>query len=258
MTDAPYMQRFSVVGKRALVTGGSKGIGAEVARLLAEAGADVAIVGRDQAGLAETAAAVTATGRTCHQIVADLSSAEDTFAAARRALGLFGTVDILVNNAGIARIAPIVDLTLDQWEETMAVNLRAPFLLAQALAPKMIEQRSGKIINISSQAGVIALDSHSAYAASKGGLNMVTKVMAAEWGAHNIQVNAVAPTVILTPMGVEVWGDPAKSAPMLAKIPLRRFGQPVEVADLVLFLASAASDLITGETILIDGGYTAL
>jgi NAD(P)-dependent dehydrogenase (short-subunit alcohol dehydrogenase family) len=120
-------------------------------------------------------------------------------------------VDILVNNAGIARIAPIVDLSLAQWEETIAVNLRAPFLLAQALAPKMIEQRSGKIINISSQAGVIALDEHAAYCTSKGGMNMLTKVMAVEWGAYNIQVNAVAPTVILTPMGVEVWGDPAKS-----------------------------------------------
>lgn len=253
-----YIERFSIPGKRALVTGGSKGIGAEVARVLAEAGADVAIVGRDLAGLAETAAVVQAAGRTCHQIVADLSSVDETLAAARQALDRFGAVDILVNNAGIARIAPIVDLSLAQWEETIAVNLRAPFLLAQALAPKMIEQRSGKIINISSQAGVIALDEHAAYCTSKGGLNMLTKVMAVEWGAYNIQVNAVAPTVILTPMGIEVWGDPAKSAPMLAKIPLRRFGQPVEVADLVLFLAAPASDLITGETILIDGGYTAL
>ena len=122
----------------------------------------------------------------------------------------------------------------------------------------MIAQRSGKVINISSQAGVVALDAHAAYCASKGGLNMLTKVMAAEWGEYNIQVNAVCPTVILTPMGTEVWGDPQKAAPMLAKIPLRRFGQPVEVADLVLFLASPASDLITGEAILIDGGYTAI
>jgi 2-deoxy-D-gluconate 3-dehydrogenase len=105
---------------------------------------------------------------------------------------------------------------------------------------------------------VVALDGHGAYAASKGGLNMMTKVMAAEWGPHNVQVNAICPTVILTPMGVQVWGDPAKGDPMLAKIPLRRFGQPREVADLVLFLASSASDLITGEAILIDGGYTAL
>lgn len=250
--------RFAVRGKRALVTGASKGIGQVEAVVLAQAGADVAIVGRDRAGLEETAAQVTAAGRQCLIVEADMLTVEGPRFAAAEALRFFGTVDILVNNAGIARIHPILELSLSDWEDTLAVNLRAPFLLAQALVPKMIEQRSGKIINVSSQAGVVALDEHGAYAASKGGLNMLTKVMASEWGAYNIQVNAVCPTVIITPMGTEVWGDPKKSAPMLAKIPLRRFGQPVEVADLILFLASSAADLITGDTILIDGGYTAL
>lgn len=252
------LHRFAVTGKRALVTGGSKGIGAEAAIVLAQAGADVAIVGRDRAGLTATASQIIAAGRRCITIEADMLTVEGPQHAAAAALAAFGTVDILVNNAGIARIAPIVEAPLSYWEETIAVNLRAPYLLAQALAPAMIAQGSGKIINVSSQAGVVALEGHAAYAASKGGLNMLTKVMALEWGGHNIQVNAVAPTVILTPMGTEVWGDPAKAAPMLAKIPLRRFGQPVEVADLILFLASPASDLITGETILIDGGYTAI
>jgi 2-deoxy-D-gluconate 3-dehydrogenase len=122
----------------------------------------------------------------------------------------------------------------------------------------MIEQRSGKIINVSSQAGVVGIDGHSAYAASKGGLIMLTRVMASEWGPHNIQSNAIAPTVILTPMGEQVWGDPEVGDPMRAKIPLGRFGRPVEVADLILFLASPASDLICGETILIDGGYSVI
>ena len=253
-----YLDRFSVTGRRALVTGGSKGIGAEVARLLAEAGADVAIVGRDAAGLGDTAAAVRATGRACHIIEADLESVQATRLAAETALRHFGTVDILVNNAGISHPATILDAKVDEWDATLGVNLRAPFLLAQLLVPGMIAQGHGKIVNVSSQAGVIGLEAHAAYCASKGGLNMLTKVMAIEFGPHNIQVNAVAPTVILTPMGVKVWGDPIKSAPMLAKIPLGRFGQPIEVADLVLFLASPASDLITGETILIDGGYTAL
>jgi len=252
------LDRFAVQGKRALVTGGSKGIGAEAAIVLAQAGADVAIAGRDREGLHATAAPIEAAGRRCVVIEADMRTAEGPLHAAQAALDVFGTVDILVNNAGIARIAPILDSPLADWEETIAVNLRAPYLLAQALAPQMIAQGSGKIINVSSQAGVVAIEGHASYAASKGGLNMLTKVMALEWGGHNIQVNAVAPTVILTPMGTQVWGDPAKAAPMLAKIPLRRFGQPVEVADLILFLASAASDLITGETILIDGGYTAI
>lgn len=253
-----YLDRFAVSGRRALVTGGSKGIGAEVAHLLAEAGADVAIVGRDAAGLAETADAVRATGRTCYVIEADLASTHETRLAAESALRHFGAVDILVNNAGISHPATILDAKVEDWDATLAVNLRAPFLLAQLLAPGMIAQGRGKIVNVSSQAGVIGLEAHAAYCASKGGLNMLTKVMAIEFGPYNIQVNAVAPTVILTPMGLKVWGDPVKSAPMLAKIPLGRFGEPIEVADLVLFLASPASDLITGETILIDGGYTAL
>jgi 2-deoxy-D-gluconate 3-dehydrogenase len=252
------LARFAVTGKRALVTGGSRGIGAEAAIVLAQAGADVAIVGRDAAGLATTAAQIAAAGRRSVSIVADLASVDGPQQAAAAALAAFGTVDILVNNAGIARIAPLLELSIEAWDETMAVNLRAPFLLARALAPAMIAQRSGKIINVSSQAGTIALDAHGAYCTSKGGLNLLTKMMALEWGPHNIQANAVAPTVILTPMGATVWGDPAKSAPMLAKIPLGRFGQPVEVADLILFLASPAADLITGETILIDGGYTAI
>jgi len=253
-----YLDRFAVSGRRALVTGGSKGIGAEVARLLAEAGADIAIVGRDAAGLAETARAVRATGRSCHVIEADLASTSEIRLAAESALRHFGTVDILVYNAGISHPATILDADVEAWDATLAVNLRAPFLLAQLVVPGMIAQGHGKIVNVSSQAGVIGLEAHAAYCASKGGLNMLTKVMAIEFGPHNIQVNAVAPTVILTPMGVKVWGDPVKSAPMLAKIPLGRFGEPIEVADLVLFLASSASNLITGETILIDGGYTAL
>lgn len=252
------LERFTLTGKRALVTGGSKGIGAEAAIVLAQAGADVAIAGRDHEGLQTTAAQIEAAGRRCVMIEADMRTTDGPLHAAQAALDAFGVVDILVNNAGIARIAPILDSSLADWEETIAVNLRAPYLLAQALAPKMIEQKRGKIINVSSQAGVVAIEGHASYAASKGGLNMLTKVMALEWGPYNIQVNAVAPTVILTPMGTQVWGDPAKAAPMLAKIPLRRFGQPVEVADLILFLASSASDLITGETILIDGGYTAI
>ena len=252
-----WIERFSIEGKRALVTGGSKGIGAEIAAVLADAGADVAIIARDLDGLGETAAKVREAGRDCTVIEADLSTVEGPQQAAGKALAHFGAIDILVNNAGISRPAMIVDATVEEWDETLAVNLRAPFLLAQAVAPKMIEQGSGKIINVSSAASIIALDEHAAYCASKGGINMLTKAMAVEWGRHNIQCNAVAPTVILTPMGEQVWGEPSKGDPMKAKIPLGRFGMPVEVADLVLYLASPASDLITGEVVVMDGGFTA-
>lgn len=257
MTQA-YTQRFSVEGKRALVTGGSKGIGAVTAEVLAKAGADVAIVGRDQEGLAKTEMAIQAAGRKCLVIEADLATVDGPRQAGEAALEHYGVVDILVNNAGVAPLDNLLEMSVEDWDLTQAVNLRAPFLVAQTVAPKMIEQESGKIINVSSQASVVALNDHGAYCASKGGLNMLTQVMALEWGPHNIQTNAVAPTVILTPMAEKNWGDPTKSEPMLAKIPLGRFGQPVEVADLILFLASPASDLICGETILIDGGYTAL
>ena len=253
-----YVERFSLTGKKALVTGGSKGIGAVTAGVLAEAGANVAIVGRDRDDLAATAEQVRGLGRECVVIEADLADADQTRRAAETALERFGTVDILVNNAGVALVDSLLDTTLEDWDRTLAVNLRAPFLLAQALAPKMIEQKNGKIINVSSQAGVVAFEEHSAYGASKGGLNILTKVMTAEWSRYNIQCNAIAPTIILTPMAKQVWSDPAKSEPIRNKTPLRRFGQPLEVADLILFLASSASDLITGETILIDGGFTSV
>lgn len=255
---AEWIKRFGLAGKVALVTGATKGIGLDICKVLADAGADIAAVGRDQTGLAEVRQAVEALGRKCVTIAADLGRPEGPVEAARTALQSFGTIDILVNNAGIALIDNLLDATIEDWDTTMAVNLRAPFLLARELAPRMIAQRAGKIINISSQAGVVAIDGHAAYSASKGGLNMLTKVMTCEWARHNIQTNAICPTIILTPMGEQVWGDPAKGKPMLDRTPLGRFGKPQEVADLVLYLASHASDLVCGETILIDGGFTAL
>lgn len=252
-----YLERFSITGKKALVTGGSKGIGAVAARVLAEAGADVAIVGRDRAGLAETEASVVETGRGCLVIEAELASVEGARRAGEIALDAFGGVDILVNNAGVTTLHTILEMPVEDWDMILNVNLRAPFLLAQTVVPGMIRQGGGKIINVSSVAGLAGLAEHVAYCASKGGMNMLTKVMAVEWGPYNIQSNAIAPTVILTPMGEMAWGDPAKSEPMRAKIPLGRFGKPVEVADLILYLASPASDLICGEVIVIDGGFTA-
>jgi 2-deoxy-D-gluconate 3-dehydrogenase len=239
------------------VTGATKGIGFETCKVLADAGADIAAVGRDQAGLSEIKAAVEAKGRRCVAIAADMATVEGPAEAAKQALTAFGTVDILVNNAAIALIAPLLEATSADWDATMAVNLRAPFLLAKALVPAMIKKGGGKIINISSQAGVIGQDSHAAYGASKGGLNTLTKVMCVEWAKHNIQVNTVCPTVILTPMGEEHWGKPERGDPMKAKIPAGRFGRPIEVADMILYLASSASNLVNGQDMLIDGGYTA-
>ena len=255
---AKWVERFALTGKRAMVTGATKGIGLETCKVLADAGADIVAIGRDAAGLAEVAAAVKSAGRRCVTISADLATADDPVRVANEALAAFGTIDILVNNAGVALLGHLADATVADWDQTMAVNLRAPFLLARTLAPAMIAQAQGKIINVSSQAGVVGLDAHGAYAASKGGLNMLTKVMTVEWAKHNIQINSVCPTVILTPMGEQVWGQPAIGDPMKAKIPAGRFGRPIEVADMILYLASSASDLVCGQDLLIDGGYTAV
>ncbi|HEV8390465.1 MAG TPA: glucose 1-dehydrogenase [Dongiaceae bacterium] len=255
---AEFTQRFSLTGKTALVTGASKGIGREICRVLADAGADIAAVARDRDGLCEVKAAVEGMGRRCLVIEADLATVEGPQAAARAALAAWGAIDILVNNAGITAIESILEAKVESWDRIMVVNLRAPFLLAQALAPRMIERRAGKIINVSSQTSDVALMDHAAYMASKAGLNALTKTMTVEWAQYNIQSNAVCPTVILTPMGEMVWGDPKVGEPMRAKIPLGRFGKVVEIADLVLFLASPASDLITGQSIFADGGYTAV
>lgn len=253
-----WARRFSLDGKCALVTGATKGIGFETCKVLADAGADIAAVGRDATGLSEVKAAVTRAGRRCVAISADMATADGPGLAAHEALAAFGAIDILVNNAGVALLDPLLDATVADWDMTMAVNLRAPFLLARALASAMIARKRGKIVNVSSQAGVAGLESHAAYCASKGGLNMLTKVMTVEWAKYNIQINTVCPTVILTPMGEQVWGRPEKGDPMKAKIPGGRFGRPVEVADAILFLASSASDMICGHDLLIDGGFTAI
>lgn len=253
-----FIERFSLSGKRALVTGASKGLGVEIAAVLADAGADVALVGRDKAGLESTRRAVEAKKRRALVIDADLGTVNGCHTAAQRALDFFGTVDILVNNAGIFHREPILETSVEHWDQMQAVNVRAPFLLAQALAPRMIEQRSGKIINISSLASVVGCEGHAGYSVSKGGMNLLTQVMAIEWGPCGIQTNAIAPAIVLTEMGRQAWGDEAKSAPIKARIPVRRFGEPVEIADLVLYLASTASDYICGQVVRIDGGYSAV
>lgn len=253
-----WQDRFSLAGRKALVTGASKGIGAEIAAVFAEAGADIVALGRNAADLAATAKAVRAQGRRCLTLIAEMASPTEPVAACEQALAEWGTIDILVNSAGMAHVAPAVDFTTEAWDEMMAVNLRAPFLTARTLAPAMIAQRWGKVINISSQTGVIALDDHAAYAASKGGLNALTKSLCAEWARHNVQVNAICPTVVMTPMGKKVWGKPEKGDPFRNATPARRFAEPVEVADAALYLASDASAMVNGALLMVEGGFTSV
>ncbi len=248
---------FDFSGKTALVTGATKGIGRDVALAFAESGCTVAATGRNPEALAALAAEIEAQGVECCTFKADLANVEQCRRMAEYFLQETGGIDILINNAGISFPERIVDLDVEHWDATLAVNLRAPVLVTKAIATHMIGKRNGVIVNVSSNAGVAGIEEHAAYCASKFGLLGATKVMAVELGPFNIRVNAVAPTVVLTPMGTKVWGDPAKADPVKARIPLGRFAYPREVSEVVLFLASDASSMISGETVLIDGGVNA-
>ena len=241
-------------GKTALVTGAGKGIGREICRLLAGCGANVIAVSRTKADLDSLAAEIP-----CRTITADLADADQAVAAATEAVRLAGRIDCLVNNAGISIPQPLLETTADAFDRTMAVNVRAVLLVTQVVARDMIARgQGGAIVNLSSQASMAALADHAAYCASKGALDMLTKVMALELGPHQIRVNAVNPTVTLTPMGEMAWGDPRKSGPMLAKIPLGRFAKPLHVANAVAYLLSDAADMVHGVALPIDGGFLAV
>ena len=248
-----WTDRCSISGKTALVTGASSGIGAEIVRVFTDAGAHVIASGQSHDRLAALAAE---TG--CKMIVADIATTQGCQSLVTDALAFSPKIEILVNSAGVALVGPVLKFAVDDWDRTMAINLRAPFLLAKGLAGQMIAAKAGKIINISSQTGVIALADHAAYAASKGGLNALTKSLMTELAPHNIQVNAICPTVVMTEMGREIWSPPEKSGPMIESTPLGRFGEPIEIADMALYLASPASDLVNGALMMIEGGYSSV
>jgi L-xylulose reductase len=236
-------------GKRALVTGAGKGIGREIALLLAQCGATVVAISRTPADLASLAQQIGG-----EMIVADVADAEAARAAARRA----GPVDLLVNNAGVSFPEPFLDTTTEAFDATIAVNVRAALIISQIIAAGMIQRgHGGAIINVSSQASMVGLADHAAYCASKGALDQLTRVMALELGPHQIRVNAVNPTVTLTPMGEMAWSDPHKSAAMKAKIPLGRFARPIDVAHAVAYLLSDQAAMIHGGTLPVDGGFLA-
>ncbi len=242
--------------KVAVITGAAAGIGRSVSLQLAREGADVAAFSLegDHDGLRRD---VEATGRRFVARFGDVTDAQTVEAFVREVEGDLGRVDILVNNAGIVITEPALKTTLDHWSRTLAVNLTGPFLFAKAVAPGMIQRRFGRIVNMSSQASVVALDEHLAYCTSKGGINSLTQVLALEWGRYGVTTNAIAPTVVNTALGKLVWGKPAKGDPMRAQIPVGRFAEPEEVAAAVVYLASDDAAMINGHVLRLDGGYTA-
>ena len=244
----------SLENKVAFVSGASKGIGVQIARALAGAGADLALTARNETELEQTAEATRKLGARAWTRTAELADADDVKALGEAVLSEFGRVDILVNNAGLTFPQTILDIRIEEWNTTLNVNTLAPLLLTQAFAPGMITRGHGKIINLSSRAGLNALDEHGAYSASKAALQLLTQTMAVEFGPHNIQANCVAPTVILTPMAEQVWTPGPRTDVKLKSIPAGHFGEPMQVAEAVLFLASPMSEFVNGVTLPIDGG----
>jgi len=252
------LEIFSLKGRTAIVTGGSKGLGEAIALSMADAGANLVITGRDEASLAKVAAAVTAKGAKCIPMKIDVLKKADIKEMTDKTLAEFGKIDILVNNAGINVVKPLLKITEEDWDRVLDTNLKGYFFCAQAVAPYMIEQKSGCIINNASIFGRTGFMNLSPYIASKGGVVQLTKAMAVEWARFNVRTVCIAPSYIVTEMAKrDIEANPQILEQNLKKIPMRRGGEPREVGDVCVFLASDAASFVTGETIAIDGGWLA-
>ena len=255
MNEAP---NFSLVGKTALVTGSGRGLGQAIAIALAQAGADVALGLRERESAADTVSAIEATGRRAIRLQMDMASLDEIRAAIEQAANALGRLDILVNNAGIARVSRADSVSVEDFDATLTINLKGTFFASQAAAAIMRRAGFGRIVNIGSQAGLVALPGESVYCMTKAAIAHLTKCLAVEWGNYGITVNCVAPTFIETPGTQAALGDPAFRADVIERIAaLHRIGQPGDVTGAVVFLASSAASLITGTTITVDGGWTA-
>jgi NAD(P)-dependent dehydrogenase (short-subunit alcohol dehydrogenase family) len=250
--------RFELDGQVALVTGASRGLGRAISLALAHAGADVALGLHNPASGADLADEIRAMGRRAIRVPMDVRDRAQIDAAVASTVRELGRLDILVNNAGLAPGAPAEDVTEENFDLTIAVNVKGLFFASQAAGRVMIGQGYGRIVSLSSQAGFVALPGESIYCMTKAAVSHLTKCLAVEWGRHGITVNAVAPTFIRTPGTEAALADPVFEAEVKERIAaLHRIGEPMDVAGGVVFLASPAASLITGTTLLIDGGWTA-
>jgi len=248
---------FDLTGRVALITGGSRGLGAQAAQALASAGAAVAICGRTEPDLSRVAAAISAAGGTALAIVADVTDEAAVEAMLRATVDRFGRLDILVNNAGKNIRKPALDMTSAEFDEVMRLNLHAYFLCARAAGRIMVEQRYGRVINMSSILAAIGLPNQTAYASSKGAIGGLTRVLAIEWAGHGVTCNAIGPTYFETELTRPLYEDAERREFITSRTPMGRWGQPEELNGLLIYLASQASGYLTGQTIYVDGGWLA-
>jgi NAD(P)-dependent dehydrogenase (short-subunit alcohol dehydrogenase family) len=247
---------FTLHGKVAVVTGASKGLGKAVAGALAKAGADLALCARNLDDLQQTKVQIEARGVRAEVFQMDVLHLPSIQEAVASILETFDRIDILVNNAGINIRKPVLELQEEEWDQVLNTNLKGYFLVARTVVPHMVKRGEGKVINMASILGTVGLENQAPYASSKGGVIQLTKVMALEWARHHINVNAIGPTYFETPLVAALRNDPERFRFINERTPMGRWGQPEELEGTVIFLASKASDFITGQTIFVDGGWT--
>ena len=249
--------RFSLDGKRALVTGASRGLGKAIAIALAESGADVACVSSSPGGVKDTARQIAALGRTAWEFAADVGNRDAVMKLIDDTSARAGDIDILVNNAGTIRRTPAVDYSAQDWDLLIRTNLDSVFFLSQAFGKGMVQRGQGKIINVASLLSFSGGITVPAYTASKHAVAGLTKALANEWAKSGVQVNAVAPGYFNTDNTEALRNDPKRSAEILSRIPAGRWGEPSDLANAVVFLASPAADYINGHVLVVDGGWMA-